>query len=444
MAEMNASVRVMLQLLEAKQQEAQLEQRKVEADTQHKQFQEQLKATIEERKADRDRQNLLDKIASTKLKMDAAQEFKNRVMAGTERMQGQLGPDQSIPTSQSGPIQSAEIPSPQGRQSIPFQEQIVPTPVGDVNIPSDSIISYDESLQRKLTEMFMQSQGKAREAGLVTQAQEQARQPGRIALETLKGGSAKDLADYRAKQALDLAEINNAAAERRAIIAANSRRQGSNTALTAQQQDIDAYENDARYGVIKLGSTNPQMKARTQLRSKELVPLDPDAAKGIVDVKNLEETINLLKQIQPLLSEGPTGSVTNWVKTQVPGNKLYDLAGAITAKTPLMSNIFGVKGAQSDRDITNLLQGIFSPSTTGSKLKNNISKLEEQARISVLDVQMKGMSNYQKLDTLLHFGLDPVKYNRPINKAGDPLFKQAEDGTWGYYNPSTNKYRRIE
>lgn len=499
MAEMNPIVQTLLQLIQLKQQDEALAERKAQQEAENQFRMEQLSQAEQDRNLQRKHQDILEQIEFGKLRQATEEKFREQVAGGLRKVQGyeefvpgRLGRTEEIPLDTQGstilqfpnrrsviagrepntrtvrlpnghsivvPMAKYDI-SQSGEESTtrftPFTDQIIAGPSGKQVV--EDVVSFPEAQEMKLKGLRDIIGLDVLKAGLITGAQETARQPGR----EYQAEQALSLREYQAERSTQLQQLRDKAAMERIekqtaaqVTAAGLRSRNLDIAAQTAQQDIQGLEQDAKYGVIKLGNTLVHNQVRNGLRKQNLIPFDPKDAEGMQDAKNLEEVISTLKVIKPLLGTNMFGAWLASLKALPPGDPLKRYIDILTSRAPLLSNVFGIKGTQSDRDIANLLRGVATSTSTQADIDDKIRALESLLRINVLDTRLRGMSNKQKLDELLHFDFNPNVYNRPlidakgnalIDKEGNPItiFKQTSEGKWTAFDLKSRTWEDID
>lgn len=467
MAEMNPIIQTLIQLIQAKQNDEQLAQRKAEADAKNQFEMEQLARQGVLDRATIAHQLATQKLAEAQTKSDF--EWKNYRPAAAEGLVELQGEDRlpaGVATYLRGSLVPGAVPydlstkepfanrelteGPEG-SFIPYSDQIAMGPLGPQLI--QGVVPREKVRKQRLEDFNLQMGLDILKAGLTESAKVKAREPEVKA----KADTQKEIEAYKAARAAQLEEIKAAhqmrLQEKRSattLQAANIRKSGTQN---VDNEYVDSLYEDAKFGRADLiGSTNPVQRAKIKLRQNDEIALSKKSADNIADINNLYEIVRLAEEIEPLLGEGITGSLGNAIKSAKPGTPLYEKGGALMAKTPLLSNVFGVKGTQSDRDIANLLKGLWGAFTTGNKLRENIKALKSQAKVS-FDIQTKGMSNFQKLETLKYFGFNPENFNEVVtldgkvlkDKNGTPHTRfRIKDNEWSAFNPKTRNWEVVD
>jgi hypothetical protein len=473
MAEMNPIVQTMLQILQARQQDEELERRKQE-DTARNQFaMEELKRAQDLQKYTQKRDDINFQLEKFKLEEGLRQQVREDIASGLRKPQGvqentpryQIS---NLPTSRERPpiseallqrfpalaqpvdydLQEEDIAQP---PIVPNLSQLIQGPFGPVEVPD--VVSYPERQAQKLAEGQQALGLGVLKAGATKRAEALAVQPTELEKIAKKAIEDRQLEEYKAENARALQELKDKAALERTQVTASSRRASVGTTAQVAQEDIEGLAQDAKFGGVKLGSTNQHLKARSYLRNNGDIALEPADASGMQDGKNLQEVITALEQVQPKLGTNMFSAVMTAAKALRPDDPVRRAMNIITSRAPLLANVFGVKGTQSDRDIANILKGVGNSLSTQKDIAANIAALKSQLQVNVLDVRLRGMSNAQKGEELLHFGYNLNDFNRPItDTTGKPIiingkpeltFKLHGD-RWTAYDPKSKNWEYIQ
>lgn len=478
MPELNPIVSTLLQLIDAKQQDAALAQRKNEADDQMAFNHEQLANTLEERRLERKRQEAEDAIQHAKLKIDFTRQAKADVQTGLTPLQGREGVQPSVPDwqSQMGQGQNRTIQLPNGqsievpmptmdtsvsqpaRSFLPYQDQIVDTPLGPQGIPSNQFVSYDEAQQRKFTQAQRDMGLDVLKAGLTSQVQEQAKGPNLRATNQARIDAAQVTATGAGERNQVTITANKEIQGMRdatAFAVARIRAASANTKLASNPIYEDTATKTA-LGQAKMPAGNAGMIVNSIHKKLGYVSFDPTRLDKVAGMQQLSNVLDRLgTEFIPLLADTKIGGLIENAKVNVGfPSDLSNKSAQMKLESVSIAKSKGLVGNPSDKDTGIAINTFADPKTTKVQGLDKIRVARQTISNELSTNALRGVNDKQAIDILTQPGMNNAIY---LIYAKDskgkfvtdengyvPKYTQKEDGTWGVFNPVTNKYKRIE
>ena len=476
MPDINPIVQTLLQLIEAKHNDAQLAQRQKEAADQLAFNQEQFKATLEERKLERKRQEVEDLIQHAQLQQAATRQFRGDVASGLVPVQGYKGLPPSVPDWQTqlgrGQTrvvqlpngQSIEVPMPQmdtsvslpEQSNIPNNVQTTEGPVGPISIPTNQMLTYEDAQKRMDAEALRKTKWDVLTKGLEAQATEAARVPRDTAANqaridtaniTATGANTRNTATINSNQ--QIATDRN----KTAITVANINKSAK---VTLDTDTVNDMSNSVALGETKLPSGNTGFAVNTALKDQGLVVPDVATAKKVPFAQTM---LNLADRIESkIIPQLATTPGTAWVKgvltnqTAFP-TELYNEYKAMGIDATTSARDAGEKGNFSNSDIGRAWDALTSPGITQTQATERLGILRSKIYNKLLNEHLGGLPDKQKIMMLQKYNFEPSSIPA-LDSKGSPIIINnkilpkfvfgQKSGTWGVYNPQKKAYEGVD
>lgn len=482
MAEMNPIVQVMMQLIEQKQRDEQLKNQedrdKAEAQFRMEQLglaQQQHKAELTLRQAESAREvsKIREEIASRR-----RSEFGKE---GTRRVAGFESIPQTVPTYQQSnlpgtrsappineailqryPALSQFVPYDINQQDTaqpqptfkPFDTQISESEFGPIF--TEGVVPYDELRSRAQAELWDKAKFDALSKGLETRVTEAAKRPN---IERQIEGRT-EVANIAASQRETTANLDRTSRENIARWTNATRESVARRNLT-NSKNIDSDAITTRAMSNALGET--ELPAGNQ----GTLVLDTQKKLGYKSVGKLKfdkikttlsflDTINRVQEeVVPLLADTqPTAVLKGAVVKLGYPSELKNKVEPYKLELQQKARQGGVVGNMSDRDAQASMDKVMNPTTTKQQGLDRLRISREVISKDLTNNLLVGLPDKQVIELLTQPGLNfDISSIYAIDSKGKflkdsgqyvPKYVQREDGAWGVYNPTTNKYRRIE
>jgi len=471
MPEINPIIQTLLQLIQAKQEDERLKTQKEDAQAQRQFQMENLKAAIEQNKAEREHQKTLENLQITELREAIANKFREQVAGNLRKVQGIETIPQSIPT-----YQPSNIIKPQGPRSItlpngqviqvemprmdvppeamaqppsefkPFSTQIINGPLGPQ--PVEDVVNFPEFSQGQNELLKQRISLDVSKAGLISQVQEAAKRPN---IEAQIIGR-ENVANIGAEQREATAAANRESAERIAgIRSAATLEAAKMRAKSAKVSDSSALEDMASsvaLGELKLPAGNNGIAVNHILKAQGYKVFEPAKFAKIGGVQELISLADRVeKQIVPLLAKSGLGAMVK--NAQVMAGIPTDLRNKINtirldALTAAKSK--GLVGSLSDRDMQAALDKLADPNTTQKQGLDRVRILRNTIMQDLTNNIFNGIPDRQVIDILTqtNVGIDPSVISVKTPKGILPKYFLEDDGIWHVYNPVKNQYDEVQ
>lgn len=482
MPEMNPIVAVALQLLQQKQQEDELVQRKSEAEADTRFRIEQLKQASDQFRLQHDLALARAKMEESKIREEiGSRRFKEFGEEGTRRVEGIETIPQSVPKYQQGVL-------PRGRelggiqeallQKFPALAQMVPYDINqqDTTQPGTSFQPFDtqisesefgpiftkgaiprnELVQRNRAEAWDKAQFDALAKELETRVTEAAKRPN---IEAQIAGREK-VATINAEQREATAKANRESQERIAgsrnattIAAARLRAKG---AKIQSDEDLNPIVESVYLGETKVPPGNNGIAVTRSV--KELGGSVPNKA----NVDKVPYTRSLLsvadrieKEIIPLLADTQVAAKGKGVLSKVWNTELANKFAQIELDATTQAREAGEKGNFSNTDIGRALHALGDPGIPKDQGMDRLNTLLNKIYSKLENEYLGGLKDPQKIAILKRFDFDPSSIpavndvGRIIKTAqypkGIPKYVWGEKSqTWGVFDPKLGTYRKVE
>jgi len=479
MPEMNPIVAVALQLLQQKQQEEELAQRKAESD-------ERLKLDQEQFQQSKAQMGLMEKYRQAQMALDqfkVEDEIKSRyrqeVAAGTRNPQGVRGVPKyqtgNLPTSRDSsgireellkrfPVLAQPIEYDITGEDIqapisPATKQILEGPFGLIEV--DDLVSYPESQQRKENEMRRGINLDALKALATESAKVQARAPekaadreAQAALRIQQDAAAQDRLTQQLESQERIAGSRNAATITAAAIRAKGAKVADDSSLQPMIESV--YLGRLNYlpgnngravtgGIKQLGGSVPN------LVNVNKVP-NTTAMLSIAD--------RIKTEIIPLLATNEASAKLKGTVSKVWPTDLANKFAQIELDATTQAREAGEKGNFSNTDIGRALHALSDPGITQLQALDRLNTLNNKIYSKLQNEYLAGLGDKQRIDILQkRFQIDPssipaVSTTGRILKTkeypnGAPKYLQDEQGNWAVLNTSKSSgenlvYTRIK
>lgn len=463
---MNPIVAVALQLLQQKQQEEELSQRKQEAVERLKLDEEQLKQVSERFKienATRQKQFELDKF---KVEDALRSKYREDIASGARKPQG-------LPSS-SATYQPGNLPVQKDTSNLPpelvsrfpvlaqpveydlQQQDIQPGPISPYAVQQlqgpfgqlsvEDVVTYPEMREQKLNEAQQALSIKGLESLITTKAQEEAKRPNIEAQIAGRENVAQIAADQRAATAATNREsAERIAGSRNAVTLEAARIRSTGNKVSGSDEMLSNIADSVILGETKLPAGNNGIAIHNSIKSMGYVIPDQALVKKVPYAGTM---LNIAKRIEddiiPKLATNPTGAKWTGIITNIWPTDLAALIKTMGIDATTAAREAGEKGNFSNTDIGRAFDALTSPGITQEQAKKRLLDLRDKVYDKLIRENLGGLPEKQKLLLLQKYELDPTSIQIKVNGNRLKKYKRDTEGNFYVYSSKTNDYEEVQ
>jgi hypothetical protein len=445
---MNPIIATLVKLIEAKQQDATLAQRKSESDAENSFRMEQVKHLQDALAHEKDVAKAHIEFQHATARQAVAEQFRREAAAGTQEvdtMQGlpqQTGFQDVMQPGEKVPYVSQQ-PTFGAPSEIPFGTQIADSEFGPVTVKG--VVPYEKMLSRHVTQAQLEAGIKALTAGMEAQA----KLPSQLALENRKGANAREVANINQTGRETISDNQIASQERingsrnaTALAVAQIRAKGQSVKDTAALSPI---VESVYLGETKVPVGNNGIAVIRGIKSLGGAVPDPTLLKKVPYVNTMLDIANRVEAMIPKLATNQAGAKIKGAVTAVWPTDLANEYKTMGIDATMAAREAGEKGNFSNTDIGRAYAALIDPGITQEQAKLKLNVLRTKIYNKLMDESLAGLGDKQKLAILGKYNINPETIPIKTSQGTKPryIFGQKTQ-TWGVYDSKIGGYKGVE